>query len=219
MSSMYSNSQTVASARSVGANRWQATTLAFLACVSCGEPPLCDPELKLDTAYVSTVSEIYNHRSSAQFDSRFAQSSIADWPSCAGFDGLVPGAAISLRTTRATNDASCRALSGDVLSLPNGEKWEESFALSVSGGFERYNIFTAEGEVMSGPCRGPYRVTLGRPSNQVSVFSTTAPGALPSLLLGRSFWPAGADAGATCSQWCADTFVAQLAVGKWKEGL
>ena len=179
---------------------------------ACRELPLCDPELKVDTTYVATASVIYNHQSSAQFDSRFVQSALASWPSCGGFDGLIPGAAISVRATRATNDGACKAVSGVVLSLPNGERWEENFADRVASGFDSYTVFSTDGVVVSGPCQGPYSVSFGRPAKGTSLFSTTSPGELPSMVLGRSFRPQNGDSGANCSL-CADTFVAQLAVG------
>jgi hypothetical protein len=193
----------------------RSALVALLTCGACYEPPLCDPELKLDTTYVATVSEIYNQQSSALYDSRFAQPelAVAGWSSCAGFDGLIPGATISVKTTRATNDGSCKALSGVVLGLPNGEKWEENFVDRVGGGFGSYTIFSTDGGVVSGPCQGPYSITFGRPDKKVSVFSTASSGELPSMVLGRSFRPTDGDAGSKCNL-CGDTFVAQLSLGK-----
>jgi hypothetical protein len=104
-------------------------------------------------------------------------------------------------------------MDGVVIALPNGEKWQEDFNATVMGGFGQYNNFTAEGYVVSGPCRGAYKVTFGRPVQHVSVFLGTNPGDLPSMVLGRSFLPTDSDGGANCSM-CADTFVAQLAPGK-----
>jgi hypothetical protein len=201
--------------RSGGISQWgmRSALVALLTCGACYEPPLCDPELKLDVTYVATVSEIYNQQSSAQYDSRFILD-IAGVPSCAGFDGLVPGATISVRTTEAfRRTGSCRGMEGVVLSLPNGEQWQADFNAGVMGAFWQYNIFTAQGEVVSGPCRGVYSVTFGRPVQHVSVFLGTNPGDLPSMVLGRSFLPTDSDGGSNCSM-CADTFVAQLALGK-----
>lgn len=77
----------------------KSIVLGLFACGACREPPLCDPELKLNTTYVATVLEIYSQQSSAYYDSRFAQTDIATWPSCGGFDGLISGATISVKTT------------------------------------------------------------------------------------------------------------------------
>jgi hypothetical protein len=192
----------------------RSALVALLTCGACYEPPLCDPELKLDTTYVATISEIYNQQSSALYDSRFAQSDLAGVPSCAGFDGLTPGASISVRTTEAIRrTGSCKKMEGVVLAMPNGEKWQADFNAGVMGAFGQYNIFIAQGDVVSGPCRGAYPVTFGRPVQHVSIFLGTNPGDLPSMVLGRSFLPTDSDGGSNCSM-CADTFVAQLALGK-----
>jgi len=197
-----------------GAGQWRArcAIVALFAFGACSERPLCDPELKLNTNYVVTVGEIYGPQSTAQYDARYVQSSSADWSSCAGIDGLIPGASMSVRATEAhSSTGSCRPIEGVVLALPNGEKWQEDPIGSLAGGFANYNVFTAIGQVVSGPYQGTYKVSFGRPDEQVSLFSPTDPGKIPSMLLARSF--DGASTGANCKL-CYDIFVAQLALAK-----
>jgi hypothetical protein len=185
----------------------------LVAAGACRELPLCDSELKPGTTYLATITEYYSQDSSAKFDYRISQESVLAWRSCKGFDGLVPGSEISLSVTKAIAQGGCKELSGVVLSLPNGETWEEGYVLSVAGGFDNYNVFTAEGEVTGGECRGPYKLTLARPEKSVSIFSTPRPGELPGVLVGRTFRPTNGDSSVNCGQ-CADTYVAQLALGR-----
>lgn len=195
-------------------SRWweSCAIVALFAFGSCYESPLCDPELKLDTTYVVTAGEIYGPQSTAQYDARYIQSASAAWSSCSGIDGLIPGALMSVRTTEAfRRTGSCKTMEGVVLALPNGERWQEDPIGSLAGGFANYNVFTAIGQVVSGPCQGTYKVSFGRPDEQISLFSPTDPGKIPSMLLGRSF--DGAGTGANCKL-CYDVFVAQLALAK-----
>ena len=199
-----------------GAGQWRArcAIVALFAFGACSERPLCDPELKLDTTYVATVGEIYGPQSSAQYDARYLQSNVGGWPSCSGFDGVVPSATITIRTTDAIRrTGTCRALEGVVLDLPTGETWRQNIDSAMDGGFGQSNIFFAIGRVVTGNCQGDYMVSLGRPFEDLSVFSTTNPGALPNMVLGRSFSPSIGEAGVNCRS-CTDTFVAQLALGK-----
>jgi hypothetical protein len=183
---------------------------------ACRGYPLCDPELKANTSYVATISEVYNQQSAAFYDSRYAMVLSEPWPSCGAWDGLGAGATISFATTVRVPFAACDLLYGVVTSLPNGASWQEdsSGGANIAGGFtQNSSIFTAEGEVVSGPCRGNYKVVMARPIAGTSVFSPTSPGSLPGMVLGRTYAPSNDDSGPSCPA-CADSFVAQLALAK-----
>jgi hypothetical protein len=187
--------------------------LLLLTSSGCGDYPLCDPELKANRAYVATISEVYNQQSSALYDSRYDMVLPEPWPSCAGWDGLGPGATISIDTSQRVAVGACDALWGNLTSLPGGASWHEDPNANIQGGFRQYGAFTAEGVLVSGPCRGYYKVAMERPDSQTSVFLPTSPGSLPSMVLGRTYAPEENDAGPSCPP-CADSFVAQLAVAK-----
>jgi len=183
---------------------------------ACRGYPLCDPELKDNASYVATISEIYNQQGSALYDSRYAMALPEPWPSCGAWDGLGPGATISIATTERVPYAACNLLFGVVTSLPSGASWQKdsSGGANIAGGFDRNaSIFTAEGEVVSGPCLGNYKVVMTRPVAETSVFLPTSPGSIPSMVLGRIYAPSNSDSGPSCPT-CADSFVAQLAVAK-----
>jgi len=179
----------------------------------CCGVPLCDPELKKDTAYLATVSEIYNQQSSALYNTRYDLYPVLSLPTCGAWDGLGPGATVSLSTTKTVAAGSCDLLWGEIQALPNGAQWQRDETAGLGVGFRQYSIFTAIGAVVSGPCRGGYTIALERPDEATSVFTATSPGALPSMVLGRTFSPEVEDSGTGCVA-CADAFVAQLAVVK-----
>jgi hypothetical protein len=177
--------------------------------LGCSQP-LCESELKVGTTYTATMSELYNADSSAKYDPNFDQYGVRAWPSCEGFDGIAPKAAVSFKVSQAISLGACRQLSGEVVSLPVSYEWHYT-DLAVKGGFERCTAFIAEGEVKSGDYTGVYRFTLCRTDKGVSLFTATAPGQLPSVVVGRSFWvTTDASVSFRGIQWCADTFVARL---------
>ena len=183
---------------------------------ACKGYPLCDSELKDNTSYIATISQTYNQQSTALYDSRYAVALTEPLPSCGGWDGLGFGATISVATTKRLPIATCDLLYGRVTSLPSGAMWQEdpSGLGNLAGGFKSpSSIFTAEGEIISGPCLGYFKVAMERPVPETSVFSQTIPGFLPSMVLGRIYAPFDNDAGPSC-QPCADSYVAQLAVVK-----
>ena len=179
---------------------------------SCRELPPCEPELKSGMTYAASISEAYYATSSAKYD--YVLAAGTSGPPCKGFDGLVPGAEVPFKVTKTFNQGGCQAPFGVVTVLPNGERWQETYTEKVGGGFERHNVFFAEGVITSGQCQGAHRLFISHPDKKVSMFTPTEPGHLPSMLLGRTFRLIDVDGGADCPEICGDIFVAQLAEGK-----
>jgi hypothetical protein len=182
--------------------------LQWIVGAACRSDRICDPELTVGPTYAAELLEYYTPSSSAHYDDQYVQAYLG--PSCNGFDGLVPGARLSLTITESTLVmGDCKQLEGTVNGLPNGETWTHDPSASVVGGFGSYQVFFAEGRVTSGSCRGRYKVTVGRPSSSTSLFTVAEPGTTPNMVLGRSFLPEASDGGGFCEV-CADTFVARL---------
>jgi hypothetical protein len=162
---------------------------------------------------VATVSETYNKDSSALYDPTYA----LDWgtsvppPSCQGWDGLVPGAKLSIIVDRHEEETpDCNILMGEVPTLPNGQNWSYDGIWRLDGGFSQHLLLIVTGETITGACLGRYDVLLEHPDLKSNVFVATDPGKIPNLVLGRTFVPTANDAATTCPA-CADSFVAFLA--------
>lgn len=176
---------------------------------ACRSERICDPELAVGSTYTAEMLEYYTPSSSAYYDYRYAQQYIP-WPSCNGFDGLSPGASLSVTVTDSyLYRGDCKQLDGTVNGLPNGEKWTEDPSATVSAGFGEYEVLSAVGRLVSGPCRGRHNVIFGRPPSSSSLFTVAEPGTSPNMVLGRSFLPEAGDGGSLCGR-CGDTFVAWL---------
>ena len=184
-----------------------ALVAAFLASGCRGDSP-CSPELQVGVTYAPKLPEYYLGGSAA-YDARYTDQG-AGGPSCRGFDGLVPGATISITTKNSVYASSCKEVEGWVDSLPNGEKWQEDYTATFGGGFAN-EVFIAPGRVVSGMCLGKYRITFGRPPKSAGMFEATQPGQIPNMVLARAFVPD--ERNSTC-EICHDNFVAQLAVAK-----
>ena len=193
-----------------------ALVASVLAWQSC-KPPLCDSELKENTSYVVHIDEVYAQGSRAYFDARYALKGVDGWPSCDGFDGLVPGASMRLRSGDGNFMNGCGTLSwGSVDGIPSGESWRKTHGPTGEGGWFTSPVTNAMGfvgELVSGPCPGAYSVVIGRKGE--SLFSPPTAGGGFSAVLGRSYYPVMADGAvvAGCSK-CADTFVVWLSVDR-----
>ena len=98
--------------------------VALLAGAGC-KASLCDAALSLGKTYVATISELYNQQSSALYDPGYALDFSNPWPSCQGWDGLVPGVAITIATREQIREnGQCDTLTGEIPSLPNGQEWQ-----------------------------------------------------------------------------------------------
>jgi hypothetical protein len=170
-----------------------AAALAAVAMVSGCE--ICHEELTRNEHYQVQIIDTYGPGGAFAFSGKPHDDRPA--PSCAGFDGVAPGAALELTTTGAASEDGCRSLSAEVTATPPGLQLE-SFSAWVDG------IMSASQPGKVGVCTGTWQFVFFKTSSD-SVFHTPrAPGA-PSVVMRREYLLADGP----CAP-CEDYFVVSL---------
>lgn len=146
--------------------------------------------------------EKYSPQSAYAYDGRTITSERLDWSSCAGRDGLAPGAVMRIRTVGEEPLTSCNGLVLDVISGPEGLP-----VLRRPSGVREF--LGASYATQLGGCPGTWTLRFLE-VREGDVLAAPIPGQAPPVVAIRTFAPATSNGPDDGCAGCFDAFVVQL---------
>jgi hypothetical protein len=180
----------------------------------------CDPQRCWEAAdpsarYAVDLVDLYNAQSRFKYFPAEGDSYVASGGSCAGIDGVAPGASLQLQATGETDDRSksCRVVTANLTAAPAALtlSGSSSNAAAMQDVLGRAGFMYALEDVVVAGCSGTLVLKLFHSLGAGDLYAAPVDGQPPTVILYRLFLPApmSTPASAGCSP-CDDNFVVKV---------